>query len=110
MLARRGGRIVNLITGTALMPIANMSAYLMSKVALIRFTELLALETSDRGIRAFAVNPGAVRTDMTEYLMELGRGAAVDALGTPTIRFWRNAGRATRVDRSGDCCRQGRWP
>jgi NAD(P)-dependent dehydrogenase (short-subunit alcohol dehydrogenase family) len=74
MLARRGGRIVNLITGTALMPIANMSAYLMSKVALIRFTELLALETSDRGIRAFAVNPGAVRTDMTEYLMDSAEG------------------------------------
>src|SRR4051794_37188952 len=69
MLARRSGRIINMITGAAMMPIANMSAYLTSKVALIRFTELLALETRDRGICTFAVNPGAVRTDMTEYLM-----------------------------------------
>jgi NAD(P)-dependent dehydrogenase (short-subunit alcohol dehydrogenase family) len=74
MLTRRRGRIVNMITGAGVMPIANMSAYLMSKVALIRFTELLALEASDRGVRAFAVNPGVVRTDMTEYLMNSAEG------------------------------------
>jgi NAD(P)-dependent dehydrogenase (short-subunit alcohol dehydrogenase family) len=69
MLARANGRIVNIVSTAGMMPIPNMSAYLTSKVALIRFTELLALEASGGGVKAFAVNPGAVRTDMTGYLM-----------------------------------------
>jgi NAD(P)-dependent dehydrogenase (short-subunit alcohol dehydrogenase family) len=69
MLARRSGRIINMISAAGMMPIVNMSAYMLSKVTLIRFSELVALETRDGGIRVFAVNPGAVHTDMTEYLM-----------------------------------------
>jgi len=88
MLARRCGRIVNMISSAGMMPIVNMSAYLMSKVALIRFTELLALEKCDRGIRAFAVNPGVVRTDMTEYLM----GSAEGQQWTPWVSQQFDAG------------------
>src|SRR5207253_2904112 len=42
--------------------------YVVSKTALIRLTENVAAETREHGIQAFAVEPGTVRTDMSEYL------------------------------------------
>jgi NAD(P)-dependent dehydrogenase (short-subunit alcohol dehydrogenase family) len=70
MVQRRQGRIVNLASGAALNAIAYGSAYVVSKTALVRLTENLALEVKEHGITAFALDPGNVRTDMTEYLME----------------------------------------
>ena len=37
-----------------------------SKTALIRFTEILALETGQHGVKVFAIEPGTVRTAMAE--------------------------------------------
>jgi len=57
-----------------IMPIPYMSAYLHSKIALVRLTELLALETREHGVRAFSVSPGVVRTEMTSTLMDSAEG------------------------------------
>jgi len=43
-----------------------MSPYVISKTALIRLTESLALETEEHGISVFAIHPGTVRTPMWE--------------------------------------------
>jgi NAD(P)-dependent dehydrogenase (short-subunit alcohol dehydrogenase family) len=94
MLARGRGRIVNIVSTAGMMPIPNMSAYLTSKVALIRLTELLALEAGGGGVKAFAVNPGAVRTDMTGYLMDSPEGQQ----WTPWARQQFDAGE-TPIDR-----------
>jgi NAD(P)-dependent dehydrogenase (short-subunit alcohol dehydrogenase family) len=67
MYARGRGRIVNMVT--TIVPIANMSAYMHSKAALVWLSELLALEGRSHGVRVFAVSPGAVRTEMTGFLM-----------------------------------------
>jgi NAD(P)-dependent dehydrogenase (short-subunit alcohol dehydrogenase family) len=74
MIQRRRGRIVNLASGAATEAIAHGSAYVVSKTALVRLTENVALEVQEHGIQVFAVDPGNVRTDMTEWLMNSSAG------------------------------------
>lgn len=50
------------------------SAYVTSKTAVIRLSEVLAAETYEHGVRVFAIDPGLVRTAMTEYLVESPEG------------------------------------
>jgi 3-oxoacyl-[acyl-carrier protein] reductase len=71
MMARGSGRIVNLSSGAATFPVGLdndgtiTSAYMASKAAVNRFTEALAGECFDAGVRVFAMSPGMVKTDMT---------------------------------------------
>ncbi len=77
MVARRQGRIVNVASGAGAAAIPHMMAYVVSKTALIRFTEGLAMESGPHGIRVFALHPGTVRTEMTErFLREAHPGLA----------------------------------
>src|SRR6516162_7486467 len=66
MLARGRGRIVNLVGGGTGNSFPHGSGYASSKAAIMRFTECLNDTTKDRGVLAFAVDPGLVRTSMTE--------------------------------------------
>jgi NAD(P)-dependent dehydrogenase (short-subunit alcohol dehydrogenase family) len=66
MIARGKGRIVNLVGGGTGNSFPNGSGYASSKAAIMRFTECLNDTTKDRGVLAFAVDPGLVRTSMTE--------------------------------------------
>jgi NAD(P)-dependent dehydrogenase (short-subunit alcohol dehydrogenase family) len=68
MMARMHGRIINIASGAGLQAIESVSAYGVSKTALIRFTETLAAETQPYGITVLAVHPGTVRTPMSEYV------------------------------------------
>lgn len=65
-LARVGrpGVLVNVSSGAARRAVAGWSAYCASKAAVERLTEVLALEEGPRGLRAHAVSPGVVDTDM----------------------------------------------
>ena len=67
MIARRRGRIINIVSAAGLQAIETVSAYGISKTALIRFTETLAAETQPYGIAVLAAHPGTVRTPMSEY-------------------------------------------
>ena len=67
MIARRSGRIINIVSAAGLQAIETVSAYGVSKAALIRLTEALAAETRPHGIAVLAVHPGTVRTPMSEY-------------------------------------------
>ena len=75
MLARGQGRIVNLVGGGTGNSFPHGSGYASSKAAIMRFTECLNDTTKDRGVLAFAVDPGLVRTAMTELQLhsEAGR-------------------------------------
>jgi 3-oxoacyl-[acyl-carrier protein] reductase len=72
MVDRGRGRIVNVGSGAAYLPVtpSNVSgtAYGPSKAALCRFGELLAGALAERGIAVFTISPGLVRTEMTEVL------------------------------------------
>lgn len=68
MLDAGGGRIVNINSGAAYKAGSAdtvYTAYGMSKAALALFTRRLDHTYRDRGVRAFDVAPGVVRTDMT---------------------------------------------
>lgn len=64
--ARGRGRIVNLVGGGTGTSFPNGSGYAASKAAIMRFTECLDDTVKDAGVHAFAVDPGLVRTAMTE--------------------------------------------
>lgn len=68
MLARGGGRIVNVASGAAYLPTTGMSstAYGPSKAALHRFSELLAVQLAPQNVFVFSISPGLVRTAMTD--------------------------------------------
>jgi NAD(P)-dependent dehydrogenase (short-subunit alcohol dehydrogenase family) len=69
MVERGHGRIINIASGAGTLGIPYMSAYVTSKAALIRFTEVLAQELRGRGVSVFAIQPGTVRTALAEELM-----------------------------------------
>jgi NAD(P)-dependent dehydrogenase (short-subunit alcohol dehydrogenase family) len=68
MRSRGSGRIINVVSAAGLQGIPTFSAYSVSKTALIRLSETLALETASDGIKVFAIHPGTVRTPMTSYV------------------------------------------
>ena len=74
MVRRKRGRIINVASGAALGPIPYGSAYCVSKAALSRLTECIAADAKEHGIVAFVIDPGSVRTAMTEYLIESQEG------------------------------------
>jgi NAD(P)-dependent dehydrogenase (short-subunit alcohol dehydrogenase family) len=74
MIARGRERIVNVASGAGTFAIPYLGAYVTSKTALIRFNEILALETALHEVRVFAIEPGTVRTSMAEYALESEEG------------------------------------
>ena len=74
MIERRYGRIINVSTGAATVAVAYMGAYVIAKTALTRFTENLAAELINSGVSVFAIDPGTVRTAMTEQVLESEAG------------------------------------
>ncbi|KAJ0422229.1 hypothetical protein BJY00DRAFT_280446 [Aspergillus carlsbadensis] len=55
-------------------------SYRSSKLAIMRWTESLQMEYSDQGLLAFCVNPGAIKTKMSEGLLpETVRNAFPDS-------------------------------
>lgn len=64
MMARRNGSIINVSSGVGRVGKPRWGAYAVSKFAVEGFTQLLAEEVKDCGIRVNAVNPGATRTEM----------------------------------------------
>jgi NAD(P)-dependent dehydrogenase (short-subunit alcohol dehydrogenase family) len=75
MLARRRGRIINMIGGGTAAAFPYGSGYGSSKAAVMRLTESLDREVAETGVRVFAMGPGLVRTAMTELQLvtEAGR-------------------------------------
>ena len=74
MIARRNGRIVNLVGGGTGNSFPHGSGYASSKAAIMRFTECLNDTTNGQKVRAFAVDPGLVRTSMTELQLSSDAG------------------------------------
>ena len=80
MVARGGGRIVNVGSGGGYLPVTpgrvGDTAYGPSKAALQRFGEVLAGQLQQHGITVFTISPGLVRTALTD-------GLGDDAAWTP---------------------------
>ncbi len=74
MVRRRRGRIINVGSVAGTIPLAFGSAYCVSKAALLHFTNCLAAEVKEHGLAVFAMSPGTVRSDMTDYLANSDEG------------------------------------
>ena len=93
MLARGHGRIVNVSSGVGFAAIPMLSAYVVSKTALYRLSENLAAETRGHGVMVFAIDPGLVRTAISESALSCGE---------PSIEQWFTDAFANQEDFSAD--------
>lgn len=74
MLARGGGRVVELSSGAGANDRDVYSAYCAAKAGMLRLGGHLHLAGYDHGLRTFEIAPGVVRTDMTAAMaMHRGR-------------------------------------
>ncbi len=73
-LCAEGGSIVTFSGGGATGPFARFDAYAASKAAVVRLTENLALELARSHVRANAVAPGFVMSEMHEETLAAGPG------------------------------------
>jgi short-subunit dehydrogenase len=89
MLARGHGRIINVSSGVGFAAIPMLSAYVVSKTALYRLSENLAAETRGHGVMVFAIDPGLVRTAISESAMSCGE---------PSIEQWFTGAFANQED------------
>ncbi len=70
MVERGKGRIVNIASHAGVHRWPQVSAYAVSKAAVIKLTENLASETKRKGIAVFAIHPGAVLVGPTAEILE----------------------------------------
>jgi NAD(P)-dependent dehydrogenase (short-subunit alcohol dehydrogenase family) len=74
MTGRGRGRIVNVVSQAGIHAVPFGSAYSTSKATVIGLTEAIALEAGPGGVSIFAMEPGWMRTAMTDYLVNSDAG------------------------------------
>ena len=70
MLAQHRGKVINLSGAGATVAWRDLSAYGVSKVAVVRLTETLALELEGTNIQVNALGPGSIHTQMWDELRD----------------------------------------
>lgn len=88
MLLRRWGRIINVSSPSARMPLPGQTSYAASKAGLEGFTRALSRDLAAKGVLVNAVAPGLVETEMLDAMPAEGRAAhlkaiAIGRVGTP---------------------------
>jgi len=66
---RKPGAVVNMSSVNAVFAIANQVPYTLSKGALNQLTKVMALSLAPYGIRANAIGPGSIMTDILKVVM-----------------------------------------
>ena len=84
MLLRRWGRIINISSPSARMPMSGQTAYAASKSGLEGFTRALSRDLAPKGVLVNAVSPGLVDTDMLRAMPQALRASLV--AGVPVGR------------------------
>ncbi len=70
LIPKRSGGIINLASTAAFQPVPYMSVYSASKAYVLNFTEALAEELRDTGVRVMALCPGYTRTEFQQVAGE----------------------------------------
>jgi 3-oxoacyl-[acyl-carrier protein] reductase len=68
MLLKRWGRIINLTSPSARMPLPGQTSYAASKAGIEGFTRALSRDVAEKGVLVNAVSPGLIQTDMLEAM------------------------------------------
>lgn len=72
-MRRQGsGKIINVASGLAVLPLPGVATYSAAKAGVVQFSRALAEELRPDGIRVFAIAPGVVRTAVLEGLFGPG--------------------------------------
>lgn len=77
MLVRRWGRIINVSSPSARMPLPGQAAYAASKAGLEGLTRALSRDLAAQGVLVNAVAPGLIDTEMLEQMAPAARSAAL---------------------------------
>ncbi|HTL45261.1 MAG TPA: 3-oxoacyl-ACP reductase FabG [Vicinamibacterales bacterium] len=80
MLHRTHGRIINISSPSAVMPLPGQSNYAASKAGLEGFTRALSRDVAAKGVLVNAVSPGLVETDLLASMPETVRASSVSAI------------------------------
>jgi 3-oxoacyl-[acyl-carrier protein] reductase len=88
MLMRGWGRIINISSPSARMPLAGQTAYAASKAGLEGFTRALSRDLSRKGVLVNAVSPGLIDTAMLDSMPAEAKESYLKAIpvgrpGTP---------------------------
>ncbi len=75
MIQRKRGKIIILSGGGSTSPRPNFTAYAVSKTALVRLTETLAMELKQFNVDVNAISPGAINTKMLEEVIQAGKAS-----------------------------------
>lgn len=87
MIARGGGRIINISTVASLVGSPTRAAYAASKAGINSLTRVLAVEWGPSGVTVNAIAPSFVRTPLTESLFADATTLAPLLQRTPLGRF-----------------------
>lgn len=71
---QRYGKVIQLSGGGATSPMPRISAYAVTKAAIVRYAETLAEEVRGTGIDVNAIAPGALNTRMLDEILAAGPG------------------------------------
>lgn len=82
----QGGNIINIASITAYRTIKGQFPYAVSKAALVKATEIMALEGAKFGVRVNALAPGYILTDVSRLLLESDRSETF-VKGIPMRRY-----------------------
>jgi NAD(P)-dependent dehydrogenase (short-subunit alcohol dehydrogenase family) len=90
-LVERSGRIVNISSVAARLGPGTEAAYAASKAALTAFSEAMAVDLADTGVKVHVVNPGIIDTELfrlpdnDEPIADMSMALPVDALVQPVV-------------------------
>jgi NAD(P)-dependent dehydrogenase (short-subunit alcohol dehydrogenase family) len=77
MVARRGGKIINIASVLGIRPIGQVPGYTAAKAGLIQLTRQLAMELARYNVRVNAIAPGYIVTEMNRPFWETDPGKAL---------------------------------
>src|SRR5262249_27631715 len=80
MLQRGHGRIINIASPSASMPLPGQSNYAASKAGLIGLTRALSRDLAAKGVLVNAVSPGLIETEMLDTMPAALREASLKAI------------------------------
>jgi 3-oxoacyl-[acyl-carrier protein] reductase len=92
MKIRRSGKIIQLSGGGATSPMPRMTAYAVSKAAVVRFAESLAEELREFHIDVNAIAPGALNTRMLDAVLAAGPAQVGQAFFDRSLRQRQSGG------------------
>jgi len=80
MLQKRRGRVINITSPSAAMPLAGQANYAASKAGLVGLTRALSQDVARRGVLVNAVSPGLVDTAMLDAMPPAFRQRAMETI------------------------------